>query len=146
MGKNAVLKGWLANESWKNQDQRPLYTNKWGEISVSISSHTWPLEAKCEYTNKCIISNSLWTFAKAHGLSRKITVWCNRRNMCFCSAVRSFYRETILGILRGNARFLWPCLFEAGKDLKIITYIKGNLLDIRRLNTHAYMRHIKTFL
>ena len=88
----------------------------------------------------------LWTFAKAYELSRKITVWCNRRNMCFCSAVRSFYRETILGILRGNARFLWPCLFEAGKDLKIITYIKGNLLDIRRLNTHADMRHIKIFL
>ena len=37
-------------------------------------------------------------------------------------------------------------IFEAGKDLKIITDIKGNLLDIRRLNTHADMRQIKTFL
>jgi hypothetical protein len=37
-------------------------------------------------------------------------------------------------------------VFEAGKDLKIITDIKGNLLDLRRLNAHADIRQIKTFL
>lgn len=37
-------------------------------------------------------------------------------------------------------------LEKTGKYLKIITDIKGILLVIRRLNTHADMRHIKTFL
>ncbi len=37
-------------------------------------------------------------------------------------------------------------VFEAGKDLKIITDIKGNLLDLRQFKTHADIRTIKTFL
>jgi hypothetical protein len=37
-------------------------------------------------------------------------------------------------------------IFEAGKDLKIITDIKGNLLDLRLFHAHADIRQIKTFL
>lgn len=37
-------------------------------------------------------------------------------------------------------------VFEAGKDLKIITDIKGNPLNLRQLNTCADIRNIKTFL
>uniref|UniRef100_UPI003261B853 hypothetical protein n=1 Tax=Clostridium sp. NkU-1 TaxID=1095009 RepID=UPI003261B853 len=36
-------------------------------------------------------------------------------------------------------------VFEAGKDLKIITDIKGNLLDLRQFNTHADIKNLKTF-
>jgi hypothetical protein len=37
-------------------------------------------------------------------------------------------------------------IFKAGKDLKIITDKKGNLLHLKQLKTHADIRNIKTFL
>ncbi|HBE85260.1 MAG TPA: hypothetical protein DDW53_07125 [Lachnoclostridium sp.] len=37
-------------------------------------------------------------------------------------------------------------IFEAGKDLNIITDINGKLLDLKQFNTHADIRQIKTFL